>query len=259
METFEKKICAESLHFKYAKGISSRTGREFHPYHEIILFLGERAELFSDLGHTQILPDTLIVIPKETYHRLNIKGDPLAYHRCVIDFPDLPLLQPLIDGGMRRLLVGQVTPQIEFLFQKLIDTANGTTDEATASLLLSSCLPILLSELWSYGTLGSTLPLLAEQCLSYIHRHLTEDLSVERVAKELNVSPSLLSHSFRREMNISFYQYVLKKRLTLAFQRIQEGAGAALAASECGFCDYSNFYRQYKKAFGVAPSKKKEN
>ena len=85
---------------------------------------------------------------------------------------------------------------------------------------------------------------------------VSEELSVEAVAKQLNVSASLLSHAFKKEMNISFYQYVLKKRLTLAFQKIKDGEPAVLVAERCGFHDYSNFYRQYKKAFGVTPSER---
>lgn len=255
MKNFDYRINSDPVRFKYAKGVSLRTGREFHPYHEIILFLGERAELFSDSGHTPVEANTLIVIPRETYHQLNIVGDPEAYHRCVIDFPDIPALQSLINGSITRLCVSKVSREIEFLFQKLINAANGTVDGETAALLLTSCLPILLSELPREGSdWQSNLPPIAERCLSYIHRHLSEELSVERVARELNVSSSLLSHSFKREMNISFYQYVLKKRLTLAFQRIKEGEPAAFVAQGCGFRDYSNFYRQYKKAFGVAPS-----
>ena len=257
MKNFDHRINSEPVRFKYAKGVSLRTGKEFHPYHEIILFLGERAELFSDSGHMPVEANTLIVIPRETYHQLNIIGDPEAYHRCVVDFPDLPELQTLIDGSITRLCVSEVSREVAFLFQKLIRVAVTPADAETDALLLRSCLPLLLSELpreqtdWCSG-----LHPLAARSISYIHAHLSEDLSVEAVAKQLNVSASLLSHAFKKEMNISFYQYVLKKRLTLAFQKIRDGEPAVLVAERCGFHDYSNFYRQYKKAFGVAPSER---
>ena len=257
MKIFDHRINSDPVRFKYAKGVSLRTGKEFHPYHEIILFLGERAELFSDSGHTSVEANTLIVIPRETYHQLNIVGDPEAYHRCVVDFPDLPELQGLIDQVMTRLCVSEVSREVAFLFQKLIKIAENPADPETDALLLRSCLPLLLSELPREGIdWHSDLHPIAARSLSYINAHLSEELSVEAVAKQLNVSASLLSHAFKKEMNISFYQYVLKKRLTLAFQRIKEGEPAALVAERCGFHDYSNFYRQYKKAFGRAPSER---
>ena len=259
MEPFKREINADTLRFKYEKGISSRTGREIHPYYEIILFFGERAELFSDLGHTAILPNTLIVIPKETYHQLNIIGDPHAYHRCVLHFSASEEMRALIEQSMTSLFVCEVGESVALLFQKLIKTAESDWDEETKGLLLRACLPLLLSELSQNE--GSVTPLLdpvARGSLAYINAHLGEELSVAIVARQLNVSPSLLSHAFKKEMNISFYQYVLKKRLTKAFRRIRRGEAAAMVAADCGFCDYSNFYRQYKKAFGCAPSVKKE-
>ena len=258
METFKREINAEAVRFKYEKGISSRTGREIHPYYEIILFFGERAELFSDLGHTAILPNTLVVIPKESYHQLNIIGDPHAYHRCVINFSASKELKPLIGESMTSLFVCEAGESVALLFQKLIKITESDWDEDTKKLLLHACLPLLLSELSQNE--GSVTPLLdpvARGSVAYINAHLGEELSVAIVARHLNVSPSLLSHAFKKEMNISFYQYVLKKRLTHAFRRIQRGDAAAVVARECGFCDYSNFYRQYKKAFGCAPSDKK--
>ena len=188
---------------------------------------------------------------------MNIIGDPEAYHRCVVDFPDLPRLQTLIDRSITRLCVSEVSREVAFLFQKLIEIAEEPRDTEIDALLLRSCLPLLLSELPREGTdWHSNLHPIAERSLSYINTHLSEELSVESVARQLNISASLLSHAFKKEMNISFYQYVLKKRLTLAFQRIKDGEPAALVAERCGFHDYSNFYRQYKKAFGCAPSER---
>ncbi|MBQ8431993.1 MAG: helix-turn-helix transcriptional regulator [Clostridia bacterium] len=255
MTEFSKEIQADSILFRYAKGVSSRRGREFHPYHEIILFLGEQARLYSESGHTDVLPNTLIVIPKETYHQLNILGAPQSYHRCVLHFPDLPALAELIAGSMTSLFVTPVGEEVAFLFQKLIRTLEGDASEATRAVLLQAALPLLLSEIRREGdSFRPRLHPIVEESLSYIGSHLTEALTVDRLARRLNVSASLLSHTFKQEMNISIYQYILKKRLTMAFQRIGAGAPAVTVATECGFSDYSNFYRQYKKAFGISPS-----
>ena len=44
---------------------------------------------------------------------------------------------------------------------------------------------------------------------------------------------------------------------TNPFEKISSGTPAVIAASECGFNEYSNFYRQYKKIFGISPSNTK--
>jgi AraC-like DNA-binding protein len=91
--------------------------------------------------------------------------------------------------------------------------------------------------------------------VEYINGHLSESLTVAGIAKRLNISPSLLSHAFKNEMNIAPYRYILKKRLVLAQHKIARGESATAAAIECGFGDYSGFYKQYKKTFGTSPSR----
>ena len=56
---------------------------------------------------------------------------------------------------------------------------------------------------------------------------------------------------------MSIHKYVLEKRLILANKKIRQSVNPTVAASECGFADYSGFYRQYKKMFGVSPAKSK--
>ena len=46
----------------------------------------------------------------------------------------------------------------------------------------------------------------------------------------------------------------LAQKLILANRRIESGCGAVQAAAECGFANYSGFYKMYKKMFGFSPS-----
>ena len=45
----------------------------------------------------------------------------------------------------------------------------------------------------------------------------------------------------------------------LAHHKIADGELASAAALECGFRDYSGFYKQYKKLFNQSPSEKRES
>lgn len=77
------------------------------------------------------------------------------------------------------------------------------------------------------------------------------------LSEKMHVSPSYLSHVFEKDLQISLHKYVLEKRLILANKKIKQSVNPTIAASECGFGDYSGFYRQYKKMFGVSPTKTK--
>lgn len=259
MKAFEHFLNSKSIRFKHTKGVSSMTGREFHPYHEIILFLGENASLYTETIRTPIKPNTLIVIPKETYHQFNIIGSPEVYNRCVLHFYDRPEFATLIEKSMGELYVTEVSDTISFYFEKLIKTANVPGKDIENKAILKSVLTLLLDELkhknFALQNTVSVTPIVTE-CIHFIQEHIAEKLSLKDIAQTLNVSESLLSHTFKDEMDISIYKYILKKRLVMAFEKISEGAPAAIAATECGFSEYSNFYRQYKKAFGFSPSTK---
>jgi AraC-like DNA-binding protein len=92
--------------------------------------------------------------------------------------------------------------------------------------------------------------------ISYINENLTNDISVNDVARFAHLSQSQLSRVFKELSGTSVYEYILSKRLILFQEKIKQGKSAVKASSECGFGDYSSFYRLYKKRFGVPPTKK---
>ena len=84
---------------------------------------------------------------------------------------------------------------------------------------------------------------------SMFFENYTENLSVESIAKRLYISSSTLSHKFKKELRISVYQYITKKRLSAAHDLIRGGETLTNAALKSGFNDYSCFYRLYKKYY----------
>ena len=90
--------------------------------------------------------------------------------------------------------------------------------------------------------------------IRFINENLYSPIAIDEIAKACMISPSSLAHLFKKELGISPYKFIVKKRLISAYQRIQEGEPATLAAIECGFNEYSGFYKQYKKMFGVSPN-----
>ena len=73
--------------------------------------------------------------------------------------------------------------------------------------------------------------------LAIIDEKYAENLSIEDIAESLFISPSTLSHKFSREMNISIYRYITKKRLSVAHGLISSGESMTSAALNSGFND----------------------
>lgn len=255
-ELFSRTVSSDTVSFKHAKGVSDRSGKEFHLFHEIILFLGGQAELISETVHTVLRPQTLIVIPKETYHQLVITGDPSQYYRCVFQFSETAPIAPLIETGMQELFITESDKATSYLFSKMMQLTKDS-DPQSAQPITEAVLCLLLDEI--HARKGTTVEKdltddLTRQAIDYISEHLTTPLQIKTIARHLSVSPSTLMHTFKQNMNISIHKYIIKKRLILAHTKISRGEPAISAAAECGFGDYSGFYKQYKAMFDTTPS-----
>ena len=100
-------------------------------------------------------------------------------------------------------------------------------------------------------------PLLSDEIISYINENLKNDISIDKIAKYLHVSPTQVSRVFKDSLGTSVYDYVLTKRLIMFNKKAPFAKSVQELSRECGFCDYSSFYRLYKKRFGVSPAKGK--
>lgn len=92
------------------------------------------------------------------------------------------------------------------------------------------------------------------ECLNYINTHLKEEITIDALAKQFYISKYYLMHCFKEETGCSVGSYLSTKRLLLAREYIQEGIPATQACYECGFRNYSTFFRAWKKCFGTTPA-----
>lgn len=93
------------------------------------------------------------------------------------------------------------------------------------------------------------------EALAYLHRHYAEPISVERLADEVNMSPSHFHHHFKRTTQLAPMQYL--KRLRLLKARLLLGQrlhNVNRTAAAVGYQSPSQFSRDYKRYFGNSPA-----
>lgn len=95
---------------------------------------------------------------------------------------------------------------------------------------------------------------LLEQVISYIHGHYGERLSLHDTAQRFFVSPSTIEHLFTQKLGWPFYRYVTKRRIIEAQNQIAAGVPVKTVSNNCGYTDYSNFYKAFTKEVGIPPS-----
>lgn len=94
-------------------------------------------------------------------------------------------------------------------------------------------------------------------CLGYIKNHLSEQITLDEMAKRTAMSKSSFCESFRKITGQTFKSYLNRERVEAAAALIKSGNLVLKAAMELGYKDPSTFYRNFKKYFGVSPSEYK--
>ena len=94
-----------------------------------------------------------------------------------------------------------------------------------------------------------------DRALELVARNFTEDLSVDRLAKDLNLSTSHFRHLFRETTRQPFHKYLVSMRLEKARELLlQTQTPVTEIADSVGFRSSAHFSRAFSKRFGVAPS-----
>ncbi len=96
---------------------------------------------------------------------------------------------------------------------------------------------------------------LSYQILQYINLNITKPLSLEEICKEFYISKSQLCRIFKRSVGSTVWHYITVKRLMLAKQLLAKGIPPSKVSVQCGFSDYSVFWRAYRTEFGISPKK----
>ena len=91
--------------------------------------------------------------------------------------------------------------------------------------------------------------------LSYIRKHLKEDLSIDRICSETGMSRGGLFSAFRRELGVSPNEFITESRLDKAAALLIQNSEMSVheAAIEVGISGAGYFSKLFKRRFGTTP------
>jgi AraC family transcriptional regulator len=93
-----------------------------------------------------------------------------------------------------------------------------------------------------------------QRAVDYIESHITENLTVDEIAREAFVSKHYFQRLFTETAGIPVMRYVTKRRLQYAFFDIVRGVQVTDVAFQYGFESHAGFTRAFKRVFGYPPS-----
>lgn len=98
----------------------------------------------------------------------------------------------------------------------------------------------------------------SEKAREFILSHLSEPLSIDRIAREVGATRSSLQRGFASSFGMSIADFTRQSRLEAAKDAIERrGTSIAQAAYLAGYAHHSNFTTAFKRAYGVPPKLKR--
>lgn len=95
--------------------------------------------------------------------------------------------------------------------------------------------------------------------INFMGAHLQADLSLKEMARSVNLSPSRLTHLFKAETGLSPTQYLKSLRMQRARELIETTfLNVKQVMNQVGIHDKRHFIEDFKKAYGVTPTKYRE-
>ncbi len=100
---------------------------------------------------------------------------------------------------------------------------------------------------------------LTKRTKEYIKANYAKPITLEEIAREINVSPQYLSKLFKEETGENFIDYLTATRIRIAKQLLeQDELSVKEICYNTGYSDPNYFSRIFKKVVGVTPTEYKE-
>nr|WP_246281399.1 AraC family transcriptional regulator [Saccharibacillus qingshengii] len=101
---------------------------------------------------------------------------------------------------------------------------------------------------------------LVEGVRQFVADHLYNEISLDRAAEHLGVTPNYVSRQFKLNTGSTFIEYVTARRMEAAAGLLQGGQMTVSAIAEkLGYQSTNHFIRIFKEKYGVTPKQYQKN
>ncbi len=256
--------------FHYADMKTHHLDAHYHDFYEIFCFLDGDVDYWVDGSLYHLQPGDILLIHPTEMHKPVPRAETERYERIVLWINKAYLAS--IEGGalescfdtdrpsyckILRLSSAEKT-RVWSLAQELVaefySEAFGS-QTCTYGMLLQF-LTLLNRIALTRDTAGEeySSPTFIADILAYISRHYRERLSLDSLASHFFISKYYLSHEFKKAVGTGVHRYITLKRLAIAYSLLADGVAPSQVCEDCGFGDYTSFFRAFKAEYGISPA-----
>ena len=200
--------------------------------------------------------DVILVYPEELHHCVFNSENENALFWLLIDAKPGSFVAELLDGLKKNYFStdAEAREQIISLCTELLKSADNKA-EALRALLGILCILQKARDI-NADSLGG-LPKELSDVLYYMDEHISEEIRISEVAKQLGFSSSTILRRFIEFLGVTPHEYLKKKRMIKAAELLKSGNSVLDAGLAVGYSDNSHFIKIFKSFYGVTPLKYK--
>ncbi len=229
-----------------------------HNMVEVYYFLRGNARFVVEGNIFPLERGNILVMASGQTHHLLLEPS-TAYERMAL-LIDTAAVPPEFDTLSEQIYDGanlfELTKHEQIWFEESFALITKAPTDAQKNLVLSfaSMVFSLLSTKLTRTAESHVEDDMIKKTINYINKNLSKELSLEIIANALYCSKASLNRKFREMMGCTVWEYVTRRRIYSARQRLFLGGNVTDAYQKSGFNDYSSFFRAYKKVIGSSPS-----
>ncbi len=239
-----------------------------HRYYEFLLFeSGEANYIIEDTVYEAHPGDLFVTRPGEL-HTLAFLSDNI-YTRQFIQVPrefgvglEVDLFR-IIDrfptGQMNRIPAGLVNaysiPSYYIGVRKYIEVRVPESDMMVRTYIIQLLMAVnyALSKSPHKRDTALQLDSRVRAIMHYIDKNISEELSLDRLAGTFYMNKYYMCHLFKDNTGFTIKEYINTRRIARAKELLAGGRDVMSLCFDCGFRDYSTFYKTFRRLTGKTP------
>ena len=245
-----------------------------HDFFELFCLLDDHLDYIVEGLRYAMDPGDILLIPPGRLHRADVAGPVRNIDRFVLWMSAeyvrglteaLPRLRYTLWGDLagRNLIqpdaeTASMMRQLLFALHREAAAPEADSDQLSAGivsqLLIYSCRCIADGS----GIAPPKAELRYHEIMR-VYEHIVanlpdRNLTVAALAEMFFMDKNTLTRQFKRQVGMTPGECIRRHRLEAVRRQIRRGAPMQQACAECGFSDYSAFYRAFRQAYGISPS-----
>lgn len=92
-----------------------------------------------------------------------------------------------------------------------------------------------------------------DDIIAYLSNNISSDIGLDKLSDKFFLNKYYMCHAFKAKTGLTIKEFINTRKITRAKDLLLQGSDIMNLCYECGFNDYSTFYKTFKKLTGKSP------